>query len=60
METNPEEMKSVAEHEEVPKEEATVKSVRALKKRHGDQSQPKKRTQGYGGSWKKLVAAHRG
>jgi hypothetical protein len=67
METNPEEMKSEAEHEEAPKEEAAVKPVRALKRRHGDwslpirrHSQPKKRTQGDGGSWKKLVTAHKG
>jgi uncharacterized protein (DUF3084 family) len=30
------EMESVAVHEEVPKEEAAVKPVRALKKRHRD------------------------
>jgi hypothetical protein len=35
MEANPEEMKSVAKHEQVPKEEATAKPVRALKKQHG-------------------------
>jgi cell envelope opacity-associated protein A len=37
MEANPEEMKSVVVHEGVPKEEAAVKTLRALKKRHGDQ-----------------------
>jgi hypothetical protein len=36
LETNPEEIESEAEHKEVPKEEAAVKTVRALKKRHGD------------------------
>jgi hypothetical protein len=34
-EAYPEEMKTVAEHEEIPK--AAVKPVRVLKKRHGDQ-----------------------
>jgi hypothetical protein len=38
MEVNPEEMKSVVEHEEVPMEEAAVKPVRALKKWHGDRN----------------------
>jgi hypothetical protein len=36
MEANPDEMKSVTVHEEVPKEEAAVKSFGALKKWHGD------------------------
>jgi hypothetical protein len=45
MEANPEEMKSVAVHEEVPKEEVKVETVRALKKWYGD--------------WHKLAAAHR-
>jgi hypothetical protein len=36
MEANPEEMKSVAVHEEVPKEEAAVETVRALNKLYGD------------------------
>jgi hypothetical protein len=35
-EANPEELKSVAVHEEVRKEEATLTTVRALKKRYGD------------------------
>jgi hypothetical protein len=67
MDTNQAKMKSVAEHGEVPKEEAAVKTFRALKKRHGDQNvalgrcqKPKKQTQGNGGSQKKLVAACRG
>jgi hypothetical protein len=51
------EIGSVSVHEEVPKEEATVKTFRALKKRYGDQHlavgrrlQLKKWTQGKGGS----------
>jgi hypothetical protein len=51
MEANPEEMKSVAEHEKVPKEEAAVKSFGALKKRRrggylaaGHHGKPKERT----------------
>jgi hypothetical protein len=31
------EIESIVVHEEVPKEEATVKTVRALKERYGDQ-----------------------
>jgi hypothetical protein len=53
MEINAEEMKSVAEHEEVRREEAKVKPVRVLKKQQGDQNlavgccqMPKKRTRG--------------
>jgi hypothetical protein len=56
------EVVSEVEHEEVPKEEAAVKTVGALKKRHldrhlaiGHRGQPKKQTQGNGGSWKKLA-----
>jgi hypothetical protein len=55
------------EPEEVLKEEAAVENVRALKKRNGDRhlavrrrGQPKERTQGSGGSQKKLAAACRG
>jgi protein subunit release factor B len=40
LETNPEEMQSEAVHEEVPKEEAAVKPVRPLKKRHRGRIQP--------------------
>jgi hypothetical protein len=36
MEANPEEIKSAAVHEEVPKAEAAVKTVALLKKGHGD------------------------
>jgi hypothetical protein len=57
----------VSEHQEVPKEDAAVKNVRALKKRRGDQHlilrcrvQLKKRTQGNNGSRKKLATTHRG
>jgi hypothetical protein len=56
-------IESEAEHEEVPKQEAAVKPVRALKKWHGDQNlalgshqKLKKRTQGSGGSQKKIYA----
>jgi hypothetical protein len=66
LEANPEEIESEAEHEEVPKEEAAVKTGRALKERHGDghlavsrRGKPKKRTQGNGRSRKKLAVARR-
>jgi hypothetical protein len=36
LEENPEDLKSVAVYEEVHKEEAAVKTVRALKKLYGD------------------------
>jgi phage protein D len=61
------EIESVAVHEEARKEEAAVKPIRALKKRHGNRhlvvggrGQAKKESQGNGGSRKKLVAACRG
>jgi hypothetical protein len=61
------EVGSVAVHEEAPKEDAALKPIGALKKRHGDRNlavrpcgQPKKWTQGNGGSRKELVAACRG
>jgi hypothetical protein len=63
MEAYPEETES--EDREVPKEEAAVKSFRALKgrgDRHlavGQHGQPRERTQGYCGSWMKLAAAGR-
>jgi hypothetical protein len=50
-----EEMKSVAEHQDVPKEEATEETIEALVDRHlavGCHQQPKKRTQGDCGSQK--------
>jgi uncharacterized protein YqfA (UPF0365 family) len=66
LEANPEEMESKAVHQ-ISKEEATVQTVRALKKRHGDWNlavggfeKLKKRTQGNGGSRKKLAATYRG
>jgi hypothetical protein len=61
------EVESIAVHEEFPKEEATVETFGALKKRHRDRhlavrgcGQPKERTQGNGGSQKKLIATCRG
>jgi hypothetical protein len=36
LETNLEEIESEAEHEEVPKEEATVETFGALKEQYGD------------------------
>jgi hypothetical protein len=62
LEANPEEIESEA----VPKEKAAVETVRALKKRHRDwhlatrrHGQPKKQTQGNGGSQKKLAVVYR-
>jgi hypothetical protein len=67
MEPTSVETESVAVHEEVPTKEAEVKTVRALKKRYGDQhlavghcQQLKKWTQGNGGSQKKLAMARGG
>jgi hypothetical protein len=67
LEANPEEMQSEAEHLEVPKEEAAVKSSGIPKKWHkgqnvaaGHHQKPKEQTQGSCGSQKKLAAAHRG
>jgi hypothetical protein len=37
MEANPEELESESEHQEVPKEEAPVKTVRAQEDQSGDQ-----------------------
>jgi hypothetical protein len=60
------EIKAIAVHEEVPKEDATVETGRALKKQRRGQSlapdhcrKPKEQTQGSGGSWKKLAATCR-
>jgi hypothetical protein len=60
-------MKSVAVHEEVPKEDAPVETRSALKKRHRGQhltaerhGKPKEWTQGSGGSLKKLATTCRG
>jgi seryl-tRNA synthetase len=66
MEADLGEMKSVAVHEEVPEEEATMETFGALKKWHEDRclalgrcQKLKKGTQDSGGSWKKLAAACR-
>jgi hypothetical protein len=60
------EIESKLEHQEVPKEEALVETFGALKDWYVDQylaveccRQPKKRTQGNGGSQKKLATTHR-
>jgi hypothetical protein len=57
---------AVAEHQDVPKEKATVETTRALEDQYGDQHlaigwlrQPNKWTQGDGESWKKLAAVCR-
>jgi hypothetical protein len=67
LEANPEDIECEAVHEEVPKEEVTVKNARALKKWHGDRhlavrrcSQLRKWTQDNCGSRKKLAATNRG
>jgi hypothetical protein len=67
MEANPEEMKSLAVHEEVPNEEAAVETFGALKEQcedwHLDMGccrQLKKWTQGNDESQKKLTTACRG
>jgi hypothetical protein len=61
------EIECVAVHEEVPEEDAAVKTFGALKKQHGDWHlavrccrNPNKQTQGNGGTRKKLAAACRG
>jgi hypothetical protein len=51
LEVNPEETESELEHQEIPNEEAVVKTFGSLKKQYGDQHQ------GYGGSQKKLAVA---
>jgi hypothetical protein len=67
MVANPDELKSVAVHEEVPKEEIAVNTFGTLKKWYGDRHlavrrrrKSKKRTQGNGGSPMKLAVAFRG
>jgi hypothetical protein len=59
-------MKSVAEHQEVPKEEAAMQTVTELKKQYRDQhlaikrcGQPKNGSRATLGIWKKLAAACR-
>jgi hypothetical protein len=66
MEANPEEIKSKVVYEEVPKEHAAVKPVRALNKWYLGQNlaaerhqKLKERTRGNCGSRKKLAATHR-
>jgi hypothetical protein len=66
VEVNREKSEAVVEHQEVPKEEATVEAIGALEDQYGDQhlakghgQHPKKQIQGNGGSWKKLAAACR-
>jgi hypothetical protein len=56
---------SESKPQEVPKEKVAMNTVSALKKQYGDQHlaigrcrQTKKRTQGNGGSWKKLATTH--
>jgi hypothetical protein len=67
LEAQPEEKETVAEQQEVPKEEAAGKTVRTVKKHHGDwhlavgcRQKLKKWTQDNGGSWKKFTTACRG
>jgi hypothetical protein len=65
-EANREKSDAVVEHQEVPKEEVAVESVRGLEDRYGNwhlavghRQQLKKWIQGSGGFWKKLAAACR-
>jgi hypothetical protein len=64
MKANPKEMESVAEHQDVPNEEAAVETIVALQDRYGNwclaagcRQQLKKWAQGDGGSRQKLAAA---
>jgi hypothetical protein len=64
MEANREKSEAVAVHHEVPNEEAAVDTIGTREDRYGDRHlaawrrrQPKKRTQGDGGSRQKLTAA---
>jgi hypothetical protein len=66
-EENPEEIKSKAVHEEIPKKQGAVKPIGALRKRHEDwhravmhRSQQKKGTQGSDESQKQLATASEG
>jgi hypothetical protein len=63
LEANPEKIENESEHQEVPNEESAVETIRALEDRYGDwhlaigcRHQPKKRTQGDGGTRKKLTS----
>jgi hypothetical protein len=68
LEANPEKSDAVAEHQEAPKEETAVETIEVFIDQNGDhhlavrhRRQPKKRTQGDGGSRNNLTAAgHRG
>jgi hypothetical protein len=64
MESNPGELQPVMVHQDVPKEEAMVEMIGALKDRPGDRHlatghrrKTKKHTQGNGGSQQKLTAS---
>jgi hypothetical protein len=60
LEANPKEKEAVAEHPEVPYEQAALEIIGALGDRHlavGYRRQPTKRTHGDGGSRQKSVAA---
>jgi hypothetical protein len=66
LEEYPEEIKSIAVHEEDPMEKAAVKYSGTMKKRHmgqhlaaGRRGEPKELTRGDCGSWRKLSAACR-
>jgi hypothetical protein len=66
LKANPEEIEAISEHQEVPNEEATADTIRALDDRHGDQhlaegchQQPKTWIQSSGGSCQKLVTARK-
>jgi hypothetical protein len=65
MEANPEEKESIAEWQEIPNKEAAVEIIGTLEDRYRDwcmavrrQEQPKKCTQGDGGSWQKCATIH--
>jgi hypothetical protein len=65
-EPDPGMMKSIEEHEEIPKEDAAVMSVRGLRERRNvcslaaeRRQKMRERTQGYSGSRRKLAAACR-
>jgi hypothetical protein len=60
LEANQEKSDDIAKHQEEPKEEAAVETIRALEDQQlatGHCRQPKQQTQGHSGSLKKLAAA---
>jgi hypothetical protein len=59
LEANPEETDTVVELQEIYNKEATVQNIGALENRYGRRRQPKKLTQIYGVSGKRLAAARR-